>query len=70
MICTHCWKPSITPYKDVSEHWNNPEDTSYVCSEECYNELMKSLEDGTSMDWNPKQKKNIPKRSGLDGPRK
>ena len=70
MICTHCWKPSIVPYKDVSKHWNNPKDTSYVCSKECYKELMQALKDGTWMEWNDKMREHVPKRSGLDNKRK
>jgi hypothetical protein len=66
MICTHCWKPSIVPYKDVSKLWNNPKDTSYVCSEECHKELKQSLKDGTWMEWNDKMREHVPKRSGLD----
>ena len=70
MLCTHCWATQIKPYKDVSKYWNNPSDTSYVCSKTCFDELMESLENGTWMDWNPRQKKNIPKRSNLDGKKK
>ena len=70
MICTHCWKPSIVPYKDVSKHWNNPKGDSVVCSKECYKELMQALKDGTWMEWNSKQKANVPNRSGLDQKRK
>ena len=66
MICTHCWASSIKPYKDVSKHWNNPRDTSYVCSKECYKELMQALKDGTWMEWNSKQKANVPKKTALD----
>ena len=66
MICTYCWKPNITPHKDVSKHWNNTKGTSVVCSEQCYKETMKTLKDGTWMLWNKKQKANIPSRSALD----
>ena len=31
---------------------------------------MQSLKDGTWMEWNSKQKANVPKRSGLDQKRK
>ena len=62
MICTHCWTSSIKPYKDVSKHWGNPEGDSYVCSKECYDELMQALKDRTWMVWNPKQKANLPKK--------
>ena len=66
MICSHCWKPSIVPYKDVSKHWNNPKGDSVVCSKECYKELMQALKDGTWMEWNSKQKANVPKKTALD----
>ena len=62
MICTHCWTSSIKPYKDVSKHWGNPKGDSYVCSKECYDELMQALKDRTWMEWNPKQRKNLPKK--------
>ncbi len=62
MICTHCWSSSIKPYKDVSKHWGNPKGDSYVCSKECYDELMQALKDRTWMVWNPKQKANLPKK--------
>ena len=70
MICTHCWASSIVPYKDVSKHWHNQKGDSYVCSKECYNELMEALKDGTWMEWNPKQRKNLPNKSALDQKRK
>ena len=70
MICTNCWASSIRPYKDVSKLWNNPKDTSYVCSKECHKELKQSLKDGTWMQWNAKQKANVPKRTALDNKRK
>ena len=66
MICSHCWKPSIVPYKDVSKHWNNPKGDSVVCSKECHKELKQSLKDGTWMQWNAKQKANVPKKTALD----
>jgi len=70
MICTHCWATSIRPYKDVSKHWNNAKGDSYVCSKECYNELMEALKNGTWMEWNSKQRKNLPNKSALDKKRK
>ena len=70
MICTNCWASSIRPYKDVSKLWNNPKDNSYVCSKECHKELKQSLKDGTWMQWNAKQKANVPKRTALDNKRK
>jgi hypothetical protein len=62
MICTHCWSSSIKPYKDVSKHWGNPKGDSYVCSKECYDELMQALKNGTWMLMNPRKRKNLPKK--------
>jgi len=67
VICTHCWASKIKPFKDVSKYWNNPKGDSYVCSKECYDELMQTLKDKTWMFWNPKQRKNLLERSASDG---
>tara|TARA_R100000656_G_scaffold69151_1_gene52104 strand:- start:175 stop:363 length:189 start_codon:yes stop_codon:yes gene_type:complete len=41
------------PKHDVGHWWNNPEDSVYVCSDECYNKLEKLVKDRTWMDYKP-----------------
>ena len=37
MICSYCYDTQIYPKHDVGHWWNNPLDSVYVCSDECYN---------------------------------
>ena len=48
-LCSYCYKGSITPKHDVGKWWNNPEDSVYVCSDECYAELEKLVQNGEWM---------------------
>lgn len=49
MICSYCYRSQVRPKHDVSHWWNNPEDSVYVCSDDCYDELKKLLKDGKWM---------------------
>ena len=53
MICSYCYNSQIKPKHDVGHWWNNPPDSVYVCSDECYAELEKLVKDGTWMDHKP-----------------
>jgi len=48
-ICSYCYKSQIVPKHDVGKWWNNPEDSVYVCSDECYTELEKLVQNGEWM---------------------
>ena len=52
-ICSYCYEGNITPKHDVGHWWNNPEDSVYVCSDECYTELEKLVQTRTWMDHKP-----------------
>ena len=52
-ICSYCYKSQIVPKHDVGKWWNNPEDSVYVCSDECYTELEKLVQNGEWMDHKP-----------------
>ena len=52
-ICSYCYKGNISPKHDVGHWWNNPEDSVYVCSDECYTELEKLVDNRTWMDHKP-----------------
>ena len=52
-ICSYCYKSQIMPKHDVGHWWNNPEDSVYVCSDECRAKLEKLVEDGTWMHYKP-----------------
>ena len=39
MICSYCYKTQIAVKHDVGHWWNNPEDSVYVCSDDCYTKL-------------------------------
>ena len=52
-ICSYCYKGNISPKHDVGHWWNNPEDSVYVCSDECYTELEKLVKNRTWMDHKP-----------------
>ena len=54
MICSYCYKSQIMPKHDVGHWWNNPPDSVYVCSDECYTELEKLVQNGTWMEHKPK----------------
>ena len=47
MICSYCYDTQIYPKHDVGHWWNNPEDSVYVCSDDCYTKLEKLVKDGT-----------------------
>ena len=52
-ICSNCYKPQISIKHDVGHWWNNPEDSVYVCSDECYTELEQLVKNRTWMDHRP-----------------
>ena len=52
-LCSYCYKGNIAPKHDVGHWWNNPEDSVYVCSDECYTELEKLVQTRTWMDHRP-----------------
>ncbi len=52
-ICSYCYKSQIVPKHDVGKWWNNPEDSVYVCSDECYTELEKLVKNGEWMHHKP-----------------
>ncbi len=53
MICSYCYDTQINPKHDVGHWWNNPEDSVYVCSDECYTKLEVLVKDRTWMDHKP-----------------
>ena len=53
MICSYCYKTQIAVKHDVGHWWNNPEDSVYVCSDDCYTKLEKLVKDRTWMDHKP-----------------
>ena len=70
-ICSYCYKGNISPKHDVGHWWNNPEDSVYVCSDECYTELEKLVKNRTWMDHKPEAifgKKKSKKLSPNFGP--
>ena len=50
MICSNCYQTQISIKHDVGHWWNNPPDHVFVCSDKCYTELEKKVQDGTWMD--------------------
>ena len=52
-LCSYCYKGNITPKHDVGHWWNNPKDSVYVCSDECYDELEQLVKNRTWMDHRP-----------------
>ena len=52
-ICSYCYKSQISIKHDVGHWWNNPKDSVYVCSDECYDELEKLVQTRTWMDHRP-----------------
>ena len=52
-ICSYCYKGNISPKHDVGHWWNNPEDSVYVCSDECYTELEKLVKNRKWMEHKP-----------------
>ncbi len=74
MICSYCYTSHIKPKHDVGHWWNNPLDSVYVCSDKCYTELEKLVNDGTWMDYKPpaifgtkkkKQEKKVIKKNSI-----
>ena len=53
MICSYCYRSQISIKHDVGHWWNNPEDSVYVCSDECYTELEQLVNTRTWMDHRP-----------------
>ena len=52
-ICSYCYKTQTVAKHDVGHWWNNPLDSVYVCSDECYTKLEKLVKDRTWMDHKP-----------------
>ena len=52
-ICSNCYRSQISIKHDVGHWWNNPEDSVYVCSDECYDELEQLVKNRTWMDHRP-----------------
>ena len=52
-LCSYCYKGSIVPKHDVSSWWNNPEDSVFVCSDECYTKLKELVDNRTWMEHKP-----------------
>ena len=52
-ICSYCYKSHIVGKHDVGHWWNNPADSVYVCSDECYSKLEKLVKERTWMDHKP-----------------
>ena len=52
-LCSYCYKSHIAPKHDVGHWWNNPEDSVYVCSDECYTKLKELVDNRTWMDHKP-----------------
>jgi len=72
MICSYCYKSQIVGKYDVGRWWNNPPDTVYVCSDECYSKLEKLIKERTWMDHKPeaifgtkKQEKRVSKKKSI-----
>ena len=53
MICSYCYKTQTIGKHDVGHWWNNPPDSVYVCSDECYTKLEVLVKDRTWMDPKP-----------------
>ena len=53
MICSYCYKTQTIGKHDVGHWWNNPPDSVYVCSDECYTLLEVLVKDRTWMDHKP-----------------
>ena len=53
MICSYCYKTQTIGKHDVGHWWNNPPDSVYVCSDECYTKLEVLVKDRTWMDHKP-----------------
>ena len=53
MICSYCYESHITPKHDVGHWWNNPKDSVYVCSDECYDKLEILVKERTWMSHRP-----------------
>ena len=70
-ICSYCYRGNISPKHDVGHWWNNPKDSVYVCSDECYTELEKLVKNRTWMVHKPEAifgKKKSKKLSPNFGP--
>ena len=53
-ICSYCHERIRHRNEiEVGHWWNNPEDSVYVCSDECRAKLEKLVEDGTWMHYKP-----------------
>ena len=52
-LCSYCYKGNIAPKHDVGHWWNNPEDSVFVCSDECYTKLEELVKNRTWMDHKP-----------------
>jgi len=52
-LCSYCYKGNITPKHDVGKWWNNPEDSVYVCSDDCYTKLKELVDNRTWMEHKP-----------------
>ena len=52
-LCSYCYKSHIAPKHDVGHWWNNPKDSVYVCSDECYTKLKELVDNRTWMDHKP-----------------
>ena len=53
MICSYCYKTQTIGKHDVGHWLNNPPDSVYVCSDECYTKLEVLVKDRTWMDHKP-----------------
>ncbi len=72
MICSYCYKTGVTGKHDVGHWWNNPLDSVYVCSDECYTELEKLVKSRTWMDHKPEAifgKKKHKQSPNFEGPK-
>ena len=70
-LCSYCYKGNIAPKHDVGHWWNNPKDSVYVCSDECYTKLKELVDNRTWMDHKPEAifgKKKSKKPSPNFGP--
>ena len=52
-LCSYCYKGNIAPKHDVGHWWNNPKDSVYVSSDECYTKLKELVDNRTWMDHKP-----------------
>ena len=73
-ICSYCYKTHTVAKHDVGHWWNNPLDSVYVCSDECYTELEKLVKNRTWMDHKPeaifgKKKRKLSPRFDKPSPR-